>query len=256
MRRLLLYLALFFTAGVCAAQNAPQALRIAAAADLQPVLPAVLDGFEKATGIRADAAYGSSAVLTQQIFNGAPFDLLLAADTAYPQKLVDKQLTSGGTVVYARGSLVLWARHSAPMLQGQPLTFAVLRYPSLNTVAIANPQTAPYGKAAQAAIDGLSLTSTLAPKLRRAANIAQAAQFADSGNADVGFLSLTSALTPKLKADGSYVPVPRELYPPILQGAVVLKGGKNAVGAGRFLDYLRSPGVQATLRDRGLDPAP
>ncbi len=256
MSRRFLTLILGLAAGVSAAQTAPPALRVAAAADLQPVLPAVLDGFEKATGIHAEATYQSSAVLTQQIFDGAPYDLLLAADTAYPQRLVDKQLTSGGTVVYAKGTLVLWARHNAPMLQGQPLTFAVLRYPALNTVAIANPQTAPYGKAAQAAIDALSLTSTLAPKLRRASNVAQAAQFADSGNADVGFLSLTSALTPRLKADGSYVAVPRELYPPILQGAVVLKGGKNMVSAGRLLDYLRSPGVQATLRDRGLDPAP
>ena len=173
---------------------------------------------------------------------------------SYPQRLVDAQLTvQGRPVAYARGTLVLWARHDAPVLAGQPLDFAVLRNPSLTRVAIANPEQAPYGKAAQAAIGGMFLTSTLAPKLRLAANIAQAAQFADSGNAEVGFLSLTSALTPRLQADGSYLPVPKEIYPAIIQGAVSLKHGPHADAANRFLQFLGSPDARAILKQHGLD---
>ncbi len=237
--------------------QAAMPLRIAAAADLEPVLPAVLDGFRKASGVQAEVTYQSSAVLTQQIFNGAPYDLFFAADTSFPQRLVDKQLTvEPSPVVYAKGTLVLWARHQAPVLRGQPLSFAVLRNPALSSVAIANPQTAPYGRAAQAAIRGLFLTATLAPKLRLAPNIAAASQFVDSGDAEVGFLSLTSALTARLKADGSYLPVPKEVYPPILQGAVILKGTKNTGAAGALLDYLRTPEARATMQTRGLEPAP
>ena len=237
--------------------QAPAPLRIAAAADLEPVLPAVLDGFRKASGVQAEVTYQSSAVLTQQIFDGAPYDLFLAADTGFPQRLADKQLTvQPSPVVYAKGTLVLWARHQAPVLHGLPLSFAVLRNPALASVAIANPQTAPYGRAAQAAINGMFLNSTLAPKLRIAPNIAAAAQFADSGSAEVGFLSLTSALTPRLAADGSYLAVPKEVYPPILQAGVVLKGARNARAAGVLLDYLRTPAARAAMQARGLEPAP
>lgn len=235
------------------AQSHP--FRIAAAADLEPVLPEVLDGFEKLTGIHAEATYGSSAVLTQQILNGSPMDLFLAADTSFPQKLIDKDLTvEKKPEVYARGTLVLWTRRNAPVLHGLPLSFAVLRNPALRSVAIANPQTAPYGRAAQAAIGNMHLTSTLTPKLRVAANIAQAAQYADSGNAEVGFLSLTSASTPQLQADGTFLPVPPELYPPILQGAVVLHKAHNGAAAHRLLAYMRTPRVRALLKQKGLSP--
>ncbi len=237
--------------------QAPVPFRIAAAADLEPVLPAILDGFRKASGVTAEVTYQSSAVLTQQIFNGAPYDLFLAADTSFPQQLAAKQLTvEPSPIVYAKGTLVLWARHGAPVLRGQPLSFAVLRNPALASVAIANPQTAPYGRAAQAAINGLFLTATLAPKLRIAPNVAAAAQFADSGSAEVGFLSLTSALTAKLQTDGSYIPVPKQVYPPLLQGAVILKDAKNVRAAGVLLDYMRTPEARAAMQTRGLQPAP
>ena len=105
-----------------------------------------------------------------------------------------------------------------------------------------------------AALTGLNLYDTLKTRLITAENIAQAAQFASTGNADVGLISLTSALT--LTAQGHYVAVPENAYPPILQGAVALKGGANAKGAVTFLGYLRSPAVVQQLQRGGLAPVP
>ncbi len=240
-----------FTLGAASAQN----LRIAAAADLEPVLPSVLDSFQKQTGIHAEASYQSSATLAQQIVNGAPFDLFLSADTGFPQSVIDKGLaTERKPVVYARGTLVLWTRKNAPVLHGLPLSFAILRNPALSSVAIANPQHAPYGRAAQQAIETMHLTSTLTPKLKVAGNIAQAAQYVDSGNAEAGFLSLTSALTPRLQADGTFLAAPRETYAPILQGAIVLRSAKNGPNAARLLEFMRTPATLALMKQKGLAP--
>ncbi len=247
--------ALVFLLCLLALGSRAQTLRIAAAADLQPVLPSVLDVFQKQTGIQAEATYQSSATLCQQIFDGAPFDLFMAADTSFPQKIIDRGLAhERKPIVYARGTLVLWTRKNAPVLHGLPLSFAILRNPALTSVAIANPQAAPYGRAAQQAIEGMHLTSTLAPKLKTAANIAQAAQYVDSGNAEAGFLSLTSALTPRLDADGTYLPVPPETYQPLLQGAIILNHAKNAPAAARLLEFLRTPAIRSLLRQKGLAP--
>jgi molybdate transport system substrate-binding protein len=144
---------------------------------------------------------------------------------------------------------VLWARNDSP---AQPLTLNSLRSPSLRTVAVANAEHAPYGRAAKAALGKLGLTETLKSKLVVAENIAQAAQYADSGNADVGLISLTSALTPRLSSSGKYVEIPEDDYPPILQGAVVLKHGADAQEARQFLDFLLSPPIRKQLAERGL----
>ena len=217
-----------------------QTLRVAAAADLQPVLPPIL----------AEASYQASATLTTQIENGAPFDLFLAADLSFPQRLASAGLAdTAAPVAYARGTLVLWARKDAPL---PALSIRTLADPALKSVAIANPEHAPYGRAAKAALQSLGLTNALAPKLVVAENIAQTAQFADSGSAEAGLLSLTSALTPKLQADGRYVEVPRDSYPPIVQGAIVLKHAADARDAHRLLDFLLSAPVARQLAEHGL----
>jgi molybdate transport system substrate-binding protein len=236
-----------------AAQPAKRVLHVAAAADLEPVLPAVLEQFEKATGIHAEATYKSSAVLAQQIINGAPEDIFFAADTSFPQKVIDAGMaTESSPVPYARGTLVLWARNGQSILNGKPVTLRVLRHPGLRSVAIANPEHAPYGRAAQTAIQNMHMEQALRPKLRIADNIAQAAQYAESGNAQVGFLSLTSARTPRLSADGSYVTVPEDLYPPLLQAAVVMKRAPDREGAEKLLDFMMTPRVRAVLAMKGL----
>jgi molybdate transport system substrate-binding protein len=248
----LLLLGLFALPGSYAQQA--QTVKIAAASDLEPVLPALIAQFQTQTGINAEAAYASSATLAQQIINGGPFDLFLAADLSFPEKVVAAGLSdTAKPIPYARGTLVLWSRGDFPLHHATGgLTVDDLRNPALHKVAIANPETAPYGRAAMAALDSMGLADQIKAKLVVAENIAQAAQFADSGNADAGLISLTSALTPRLKADGSYVEIPAGSYPPILQGAVVVKNSGRRDDAHRFLDFLTSPPIQKELAERGL----
>ena len=231
---------------------AAQTLRLAAAADLQPAMPPILQEFEAKNHVHVDASYQSSATLTTQIQNGAPFDLFMAADLSYPQRIVAAGLAdSDPPVVYARGTVVLWTRNDSPFRQ---LSVDTLRDPALKTIAIANAEHAPYGRAAEASLKSLGLYDQLKPKFVTAENIAQTAQYVDSGNAQVGLISLTSALTERLHASGHYIAMPRESYPPILQGAVVLKNSANRTAAHQLLDFLLSPAVQKELAARGLEP--
>jgi molybdate transport system substrate-binding protein len=236
------------------AQETP--LRIAAAADLQPVLPPILEEFRKTTGIQAEATYQASAALTAQILNGAPFDLFLSADLSYPQRLIDAHVAdnagssnTNAPIPYARGTLVLWTRKDG---RWPNPTLATLRDPSLHRLAIANPDRAPYGRAAIAALTSLKLLDVLKPKFATAENISQAAQFAETGNADAGLLSLTSAKTEHLAAIGSYFVLPSYLYPPIQQGAVLVTNSSQRQNASKFLDFLLSAPIQQQLAKSGL----
>jgi len=244
-------------ASKCAtAQSAP--LRIAAAADLQPVLPPILAEFRQSTGIEVQATYQASAALTAQIQNGAPFDLFLSADLGYPQRLIDAGLADNQgfgnasvPAVYARGTLVLWTRKDsrwpAPSLN-------TLSDTALQRLAIANPDRAPYGRAAIAALTSLKIADVLKPKLVTAENISQTAQFAETGNADAGLISLTSAMTAHLSAIGNYFILPRDLYPPIEQGAVIVTHSAQRAAAQHFLSYLLSAPIQKQLAKSGLTP--
>ena len=232
--------------------HAQKPLRVAAAADLQPLLPNIIGQFTAQTGIHVDASYKSSATLANFIINGAPYDLFLAADLSFPQKVIDAGLAEeSAPVPYARGTLVLWTRNDTPFPH---LSMDSLRDPALKSLAMANPQHAPYGRAAEAALRHLGLYDVVQPKLVIAENIAQTAQYADSGNAQLGLISLTSALTPHMKASGHYVLVPRDAYPPILQGAIVVKNAQNAEAARKFLDFLASAPIMYQLEAAGLAP--
>lgn len=247
-----------FSPSTLSAQTPP--LRIAAAADLQPVLPPILQAFRESTGIGAEATYQASATLTTQIQNGAPFDLFLSADLGYPQRLIDANLADtkgiagaspGAPVTYARGTLVLWTRKDshwpAPSLE-------TLRDPALKRLAIANPDRAPYGRAAIATLTSLKLLDTLQLRLVTAENIAQTAQFVETGNADAGLISMTSATTEHLKAIGTAFIIPRGLYPPIEQGAVLITKSSQRQNAETFLVFLLSPPIQKQLAQSGLTP--
>jgi molybdate transport system substrate-binding protein len=247
---LLVFLVAIFQ--VCPYSHAQEkdTLKIAAAADLQPVLPALIEQFEQQSHKRVEASYASSATLATQILNGGPFGLFLSADLSFPQKVASAGLAdSAEPIAYARGTLVLWARNDSPV---QPLSIDSLRSPALRTIAVANAEHAPYGRAAKAALEKLGLANALKDKLVVAENIAQTAQFADSGNADAGLISLTSALTPRLSADGKYVVMPENSYPPLLQGAIVIKQASGADEAHEFLAFLLSPPIRRQLADRGL----
>jgi molybdate transport system substrate-binding protein len=252
------FFAAFFSFMVLAPLSAQAPLRVAAAADLEPVLPQILIQFEKKTGIHAEATYQSSATLATQIQNGAPFDVFFSADLSFPNRLIDAGLADAAgygdsttPITYARGTLVLWERKDSHL---PPPSLDLLRNPNLNRLAIANPDRAPYGRAALAALQSLKLYETLKPRIVTAENIAQAAQFADSANADAGLISLTSALTPSLSADGSYFVIPGDLYPPIKQGAVIVSNSKQRAAVHKLLDFLLSPAVQAEFAKSGLTP--
>ncbi len=238
--------------------GAQSALRVAAAADLEPVLPPILAEFEHATGVHAEATYQASAVLTTQIENGAPFDVFFSADLGYPKRLISDGLADAAgsadsttPITYAKGTLVLWERKDSQL---PAPSLDLLSSPALKRLAIANPDRAPYGRAAVAALQSLKLYDALKPRLVTAENISQAAQFADTANADAGLISLTSALTPRLSADGQYFVIPRDLYPPIEQGAVIVSNTKQREAAHKLLDFVLSPPVQAELAESGLTP--
>lgn len=237
----------------CCSAQAPREVHVLAAADLQPVLPALADAFEHATGIKLIASYGSSATLATQILNGDPADLFLAADSSFPQSIVAAGLADTPTPLpYARGTLVLWTRNDSPL---QPLTQNTLRDGHFTSLAIANPEHAPYGRAAVAALTSMKLYDQLKPHIVIAENIAQTAQFVESGNAQLGLISLTAASTEHFEQIGSFLRIPRAAYPEILQCAVVMKGSKHRAAAHEFLDWLRSPAIQESLPKYGLDPA-
>lgn len=248
--KLALMAMLMLASATAMAQTLRAPLRIAAAADLEPVLPPVLHAFEDETGVHATATYESSSALTAQILNGAGFDLFLSADMSYPARVIAAGMgATAQPVPYARGVLVLFTRRDSRWPQP---SLELLHDPALRRLAIADPARAPYGRAAQAVIEHLGLAAVLEPKLVTAANIAQAAQFAQTGNADAGFLSQTAAVTPALRAVGSFVVVPPQMYPAIEQGAVVLARSAGRVNAQRMLDFLRSPQMQEQLERGGL----
>ena len=151
-RALLTLLAITAFASIVRAQT--KQLQLACAADLQPVMPALAAAYERATGVHLVTAFGSSATLAQQLANGAPQDVFLSADTVHPQQLVDAGIALGPPTPYAHGVLVLWALKTSPL---QPISLDTLKDPRLTRLAIANPAHAPYGLAAQQALQHRAL---------------------------------------------------------------------------------------------------
>jgi molybdate transport system substrate-binding protein len=239
--------------------HAQKQLQLACAADLQPVMPTLAAEYEHATGVHLVTSFGSSATLAQQLANGAPQDVFLSADTAHPQQLIAAGIALGADpkqpqapTPYAHGVLVLWARHDSPL---QPISLNTLKSSKLIRLAIANPTHAPYGLAAQQALQHLGLYPQLQPKLAVAENIGQTAQFAESGNAQAALISLTIASSAHFRQLGTFVRIPADAYPPIQQAAVLLKSSHQQQLAHDFLNWLTSPAIQHRLKSFGLDPA-
>jgi molybdate transport system substrate-binding protein len=232
----------------------PVALAIAAASDLQSVLPALAARFERDTSGHVALTFGSSGNFFSQIQNGAPFDLFLSADIDYPRRLEAAGLTEPGTLrPYAIGTLVLYAGAGAGVDLGRGL--AALTDARVRRIAIANPEHAPYGRAAVAALTHERLYDTLKGKLVLGENISQAAQFVQSGNAEAGLLALSLTLAPALRSRGAFVEVPADFYPPIEQAAVVIRASRRKETARTFLTFLRRPDIVRLLKDAGfLEP--
>jgi molybdate transport system substrate-binding protein len=233
----------------CALGQNQKQLRVAAAADLQPVLPILAEQYLKATGVKLIVSFGSSATLAEQIQNGAPMDIFLAADFTFPEKIVAAGLADGrAPTAYARGSLVLWTRKDSPLL---PLSMERLTDPRVKTIAIANEEHAPYGRAAVSALKKLKLYDAAAPHFVIGENISQTAQFVESGNAQLGLISLATAISPHFQEIGTYVLVPT-VYPEIRQCAVIMLKSERKTEAHAFLDWLLSIPVQESLKNYGL----
>jgi molybdate transport system substrate-binding protein len=232
-------------------QEAKKEVRIAAAADLQSVLPVLAPIYEQKTGVKLVISYGSSGTLAKQIEQGLPVDLFLGADYTFPEQIVAANLAdSKDAIPYAYGTLVLWTRKDTPF---QPLSLDALSDPRVQKIAIADETRAPYGRAAVAALTHMKLFDQLKPKLVIGENIAQAGQFVQSGNAQLGLISLTMAMSEKFKSTGSYVLVPK-VYPEIRQCAVVLVKSEHNAEAHAFLDWLLSSPIQSSLPKLGLAP--
>ncbi|HEV2647370.1 MAG TPA: molybdate ABC transporter substrate-binding protein [Acidobacteriaceae bacterium] len=237
----------------CSAQAAPREVHVVAAADLQPVMPVLAQAYEHATGVKLVVSFGSSSGLATQIINGEPTDLFLAADFSFPEKVVAAGLADEKMPVeYARGTLVLWARKDSPL---QPLTQNTLVDGKFTSLAIANPEHAPYGRAAVETLNRFKIYDKVHEKLVVAESVGQAAQFVESGNAQLGMISLTAASTERFRQDGTYILIPPTTYFPLGQCAVVMKKSEHRADAHAFLDWLRSTPIQKNLKQYGLDPA-
>lgn len=224
---------------------------MAAAADLSAALPVLAQQFENETHGKVIVSFGSSGNFYQQLRNGAPFDVFLSADTQYPRKLEEAGLTAPGSLAeYATGKIVLWTRNGSKLDLSRGLKG--LTDGSVKKVAMANPQHAPYGKAAEAALKAEGIYEQVAPKLVLGENIAQAAFFAQSGNADAGIVALSLALNPTMKNAGRYVEIPAGEYPPIRQAVVVMKNARNIEPAKRFALFLKSAEAQRVLQQFGF----
>ena len=237
------------------AQQPPEkscgAITVAAASDLTDAMNEIAADFEKATGCAVRVSFGSSGNFLSQIENGAPFDVFFSADAAYPRKLESEGLAApGSTYLYAVGKIVLWVRSDSGLNVGKGL--AVLGDPGVKKISIANPQHAPYGRAAEEALRKAGVYDAIKGRLVLGENISQAAQFVESGNAQAGIVALSLALSPEMKDKGRYFLIPANLYAPIEQGVIVLRASKNPQGAQAFLDFIQSPATSALLERYGF----
>jgi molybdate transport system substrate-binding protein len=231
---------------------AAQDLAVAAASDLQAAFPVVAAEFEKATGHHVIVTFGSSGNFFAQIQNGAPFDLFFSADIEYAKRLESAALAEPGSFYeYAVGHLVLWARKDSGIDLARGLT--VLQDPAVRKIAIANPEHAPYGRAAVAALKHAGIYDAVQPKIVLGENISQAAQFVQSGNADVGIIAMSLALAPKAREAVVYTDLPAGSYPPIEQAAVVLKASRNKAVARDFVAFLKRPEIVRILQSFGFE---
>lgn len=231
-----------------------QEIVVAAAADMSAALPQLATAYTKKTGQTVKLSFGSSGNLANQIRNGAPFDVFFSADEDYPQQLIAEGLASKSKDTlyrYAIGRLVLWVPNGSP-LDLSKLGMQALLDPSVKKISIANPATAPYGRAAEAALRHFGIYDQVSSRLVLGENVSQAAQFVESGNAQAGLIALSHALAPALKDKGHYWTVPLDAYPTLNQAVVVLSRSKQQDAARRFLVFLRSSEAISLLNRYGF----
>lgn len=238
-------------AGCSTSSESTGTVRIAAASDLKFALDEITEQVERDhPELEISTTYGSSGQFVQQLRNGAPFDVYLSADAAYVQDLVDAGLADPGDAFpYAVGRLVTWFPDGAPTPDAG---IDELADDAIRTVAIANPDHAPYGRAAMAALDSAGVRSAVEDKLVLGENVAQAAEFARSGNADAGIVALSLVLSDPLRGVGSWTEVPLDTYPRLDQAGVVLSGAEDPAAANVIREALVSPEGRSILAEYGF----
>ena len=228
-----LFTTLFLSLSIASAHAGE--VQIAVAANFAAPAQKIAAEFEKQTGHKAVIATGATGKFYAQIVNGAPFDILLAADDETPAKLEKEgQSVAGRRFTYAIGKLVLWSTKPAIV----DANADVLKRGGFDHLSIANPKVAPYGAAAVETMKALGVYESLQAKLVMGENIAQTHQFVATGNASLGFVALSQVLKDG-KIEGSHWIVPEKLYSPIRQDAALLNKGKDNKAAAAFLDFLK-----------------
>lgn len=251
MSRILLFLGASAIASApgCGVQSdgfAAGRLRVAAASDLQTVLPSVIDLFQQDRGILVEPVFGSSGRLARQIGQGGPFDLFLSADRDYVEKLASEGAIDGATIQpYTRGSLVLAVnRKSGAAVQ----SLADLARPEIRKIAVANPAFAPYGAAAMQAIERSGLGERVAGKIVTADSVRHALQFVQTGNAEAGLVAHAIAAVPEVET----IAVAAALYDPIDQYLGITTRSNDRSSAALFAEFLRGAAAQDVLRRHGF----
>jgi len=240
---------IFFVSRAMTAQE----LHVAAAADLNFALPEVAKAFEAQTGTKVLLSFGSSGNLFAQIQSGAPFDVFCSADMEYPRKLaLGGQALPRTFQQYASGRLVLWVRNDSKLNFERDGIKALLD-PSIKKIAVANPEHAPYGRAAVAALRKAGLYDQVKEKLVLGENVSQTAQFVTSGNADVGLISLSLAQAGDLQKQGRFWKVPSDIAESLPQGVIVLKQSASPEMANRFVDFFACGAGQKILARYGFE---
>ena len=243
--------ALFFalTAAIAGFAHADE-VQVAVAANFTAPMQQIAAQFEKDSGHKAVLSFGATGKFYAQIVNGAPFELLLAADDETPARLEKEgQGVAGSRFTYAIGKLVLWSADPALVdAKGE-----ILRKGGFRHLALANPKTAPYGAAAVETMSKLGVLSTLQPLFVQGENISQTQQFITTGNAELGFVALSQVFKDGRITGGSAWIVPASLYEQIRQDAVLLARGKDKPAAAALAAYLKGDKAKAVIRSFGYE---
>lgn len=238
-------LSVWLAAPACAGE-----VRAAVASNFTAPMERIATLFEKETGHKLTVSLGSTGKFYAQIRNGAPFDVLIAADDATPKRLVQEGRALGESrFVYALGKLVLWSVQP-DLVDGKA---QILNKGNFNKLSIANPRLAPYGVAAQQTLTRLTMWNAIQRKLVKGENITQTYQFVASENAELGFVALSQIMRDGKVEKGSWWLVPADMYAPIKQSAVQLASAKDAEAAKALLAFLRSKQAAAIIRSYGYE---
>jgi molybdate transport system substrate-binding protein len=233
------------SAPACSKTESKNEIRVAAASSLAKAFKSVADEFTKETGTKVSLVLSSSGTITQQIKEGAPYDVFASANLDFLDQLeAAKSVDGAEKAIYAEGRVVMWVKSGSP-----PQELAELTSDAYEHISVANPDHAPYGMAARDAMTSAGVWSTVKGKVVRGTNVRQAMQFVESGNAEVGFIALSLALN----GSGSYTEVDPSQHKPLQQGIAVVSSSKKKEQARAFIKFLTSDKGAALLKPYGLE---